>query len=77
MTQEAKNALKIFLRGIPENTLFNIVSFGSKFESLFREGSQPYNDETLERASLVLTNRRLLALSVSVSCCGLGDRVND
>jgi len=48
--QQAKNSLQLFLRSLPQSCLFNIVSFGSNFRSLFPE-SAPYNNETLTRAT--------------------------
>jgi hypothetical protein len=46
-----KQTLEIFLRSLPEGTLFNIIGFGTNFEKLFTEGSLEYNDKTLETAS--------------------------
>ncbi|KAH3764799.1 Vault protein inter-alpha-trypsin domain [Pelomyxa schiedti] len=47
---QAKNALQLFLRSIPTGCLFNIIGFGTRFESLFPE-SRPYNDETFQTAT--------------------------
>lgn len=41
-----KETLQIFLRSIPEGTLFNIVGFGSNTKSLF-PASKEYNDSSL------------------------------
>ncbi|KAJ1481009.1 von Willebrand factor type A domain-containing protein, partial [Baffinella frigidus] len=46
----ASEALLLFLRALPETCSFNIISFGSHFESLFPT-SQPYSDSTLEQAT--------------------------
>jgi hypothetical protein len=43
------SALKIFLKSLPVGVLFNICSFGSRFDFLWPK-SQPYNQETLEDA---------------------------
>lgn len=44
----AKNALTIFLKSLPQNSMFNVVGFGSKFEYLHQE-SLPYSKENLEK----------------------------
>lgn len=46
----AKKAMGLFLRSLPEGSQFDIVSFGSRFTSLFGK-SAPYNSETLMRAT--------------------------
>jgi len=46
-----KQTLEIFLRSLPEGTLFNIVGFGTHFEKLFDNGSVEYNDKNLEIAN--------------------------
>ncbi|KAF7320962.1 hypothetical protein HMN09_00183000 [Mycena chlorophos] len=48
----AKKALVVMLRAIPhKDSLFQIVSFGSRSTSLWSNGSRPYNQETLEQAT--------------------------
>jgi hypothetical protein len=42
MTQ-AKNALILFLQSLPQKSRFNVVSFGSSFERMYKE-SIDYND---------------------------------
>lgn len=48
--EQARNALQLCMRSLSEHTRFNIVGFGSSYESLFPE-SLPYNEETLAKAS--------------------------
>lgn len=45
----AKQSLLLFLQSIPEKSYFNIISFGSKFESMFKD-SMLYNEKTYEEA---------------------------
>ncbi|KAJ6482928.1 von Willebrand factor type A domain-containing protein [Mycena vitilis] len=50
--EAAKKALVVMLRALPhQESLFQIVSFGSRASSLWPQGSQPYNQETLEKAT--------------------------
>ncbi|KAK3602215.1 hypothetical protein CHS0354_039961 [Potamilus streckersoni] len=48
--QNAKEALLLFLKSIPIDSYFNVIGFGSGFESLFPYGSDKYNDENLTLA---------------------------
>ncbi|RHZ61182.1 hypothetical protein Glove_349g87 [Diversispora epigaea] len=47
--KKAKEALELILRSLPEDCVFNVVSFGSEFTSLFPE-SKPYTEETFKTA---------------------------
>ncbi|CAG8529990.1 13054_t:CDS:2 [Ambispora leptoticha] len=47
--RRASQALQLILHSLPENCLFNIISFGSKFDSLFKE-SMRYSEETYSTA---------------------------
>ncbi|KAJ7047987.1 von Willebrand factor type A domain-containing protein [Mycena amicta] len=50
--EAAKKALVVMLRAIPhKDSLFQIMSFGSRSTSLWPQGSKPYNQETLEQAT--------------------------
>jgi hypothetical protein len=46
---QVRDTLQIFLRSLPEGTLFNIIGFGSKYEKLFPE-SKEYNESSLQLA---------------------------
>ena len=48
---EARNALQLCLRSLPAGSRFNVVGFGSTFESLFPE-SRPLDDASLKEATL-------------------------
>eukprot|EP01114_Cavostelium_apophysatum_P024203 TRINITY_DN940_c0_g1_i3.p1 TRINITY_DN940_c0_g1~~TRINITY_DN940_c0_g1_i3.p1 ORF type:complete len:876 (-),score=276.34 TRINITY_DN940_c0_g1_i3:53-2680(-) len=48
---QVRDCLQVFLRSLPEGTLFNIVGFGSSHEFLFKKGSEEYNDDSLKKAS--------------------------
>lgn len=47
--EQAKKALQIFLQSLPQNSKFNIYSYGSKFDSMFKE-SVPYDEQHLNMA---------------------------
>ncbi|KAK3397506.1 von Willebrand factor type A domain-containing protein [Sordaria brevicollis] len=42
-----KSALRIFLKSIPVGAKFNICSFGSTYDFLFKDGSRSYDQESL------------------------------
>ena len=48
---EVRNALQLCLRSMVPGCRFNIVGFGTTFESLFPE-NRPYDEESLSRASV-------------------------
>ena len=47
--KSARETLMLFLKSIPEGSLFNIIGFGSRYELLFPE-SVNYSQETLDKA---------------------------
>jgi len=52
--QEVRNALQLCLRSMIPGCCFNIVGFGSTFQSLFSD-SQPYDEQSLAAASAHVT----------------------
>jgi hypothetical protein len=46
---QARDCLQIFIRSLPSNSVFEVVRFGSRFESLFGTSS-PYNQANVQRA---------------------------
>lgn len=46
-----QTALRLFLKSLPVGVKFNICSFGSHHEFLFKKGSQTYDQSSLEEAS--------------------------
>lgn len=49
--EDAKAALQLCLRSLPEGCKFQIVSFGSHYSPLFGAASETYNNDSLRRAS--------------------------
>ncbi|CAG8486167.1 23669_t:CDS:10 [Cetraspora pellucida] len=47
--KKASEALQLLLRSLPEDCFFNVVSFGSDFDSLFKK-SQPYSEGSFSKA---------------------------
>eukprot|EP00834_Sanchytrium_tribonematis_P001037 NODE_22_length_42145_cov_1.310612.p11 type:complete len:373 gc:universal NODE_22_length_42145_cov_1.310612:29452-28334(-) len=54
-TELVRSAMLVFLKSIPEDSFFNIVGFGSSFESLFPT-SQKYTEQTLKAAEDSIKN---------------------
>ena len=46
----ARQALMLFLQSIEYGSLFNVCSFGSLYEFMFKNGSTEYNEESLQLA---------------------------
>ncbi|CAL8104173.1 unnamed protein product [Orchesella dallaii] len=46
----AKSALSSFLHALPADCYFNIVGFGSSYSFLFKDGSQKYDEDSLNEA---------------------------
>jgi hypothetical protein len=46
-----RSCLALLLRSLPTSCMFNIISFGDRFTSLFENGSRHYDDESLKIAS--------------------------
>ena len=44
--RQTRNMLQLFARSLPEDCLFNIISFGNRYECMF-EKSVTYNQESL------------------------------
>lgn len=49
LINSAKETTLLFLHSLPSNTYFNVISFGTYFQSLFKE-SQPYSSANLDEA---------------------------
>ena len=47
--QQAKEALVLFIKSLPQDTFFNVVSFGSSSENLFPQ-SMRYSDKKVTSA---------------------------
>lgn len=46
-----QSALQVFLKSLPVGVKFNICSFGSRYELLFKKGSRSYDASSLKEAS--------------------------
>ena len=51
----AVEALKLFIKSLPSDSVFNIISFGSRFESLYKQ-SVKYTKENIESALIKLSS---------------------
>jgi hypothetical protein len=57
--EAARKALVVMLRALPhQDSLFQIVSFGTRTTSLWPQGSKPYNQQTLEEATRHIDSMR-------------------
>jgi len=52
---QARKALELFLHSLPTSCVFNIYSFGSRFDSLFK-GSKEYTDDSLAQAKSLVAS---------------------
>ncbi|GAB1605113.1 von Willebrand factor A domain-containing protein 5A-like isoform X3 [Argonauta hians] len=48
--EAAKDTLLLFLKSLPLGSYFNVISFNNRFEFLFEDGSQEYNEDSLNKA---------------------------
>lgn len=48
--EKTAEALGLFLRSLPRDCYFNVISFGSTFSPLFKDSSEAYNASTLNKA---------------------------
>ncbi len=48
--KDARDAMQLFMRALPEDCYFNIIGFGSRYESLFPD-SKKYDDASLRTAT--------------------------
>jgi hypothetical protein len=53
--RQARDCLQIFIRSLPSNSVFNIIRFGSSFDSLF-EKSSPYNKGSGAKTLVMASN---------------------
>jgi uncharacterized protein YegL len=49
--RNVREAMQLFLRGLPSDCFFNIVGFGSNYELLFGNASTEYNNQSLKEAT--------------------------
>jgi uncharacterized protein with von Willebrand factor type A (vWA) domain len=47
--EKAKKALLFFLKSLPQDSLFNVYSFGATFETLFPQSAH-YNEKAMQQA---------------------------
>ena len=58
--ESAKQTLLFFLKSLPVECAFNVISFSNSYELLFPNGSQPYSEESMA-AALKFQNELLAA----------------
>jgi uncharacterized protein with von Willebrand factor type A (vWA) domain len=51
--KKAKEALILFIKSLPQDTYFNVISFGSNSQSLFKE-SRRYGNKNIDEAIVVV-----------------------
>ncbi|CAF4615250.1 unnamed protein product, partial [Rotaria magnacalcarata] len=49
-----REAMVVFLRSLPIDCHFNIIRFGSNYESLFEESTVIYNEENVKKAEQLI-----------------------
>jgi hypothetical protein len=52
----ARQAMLLFLKSLPVNCYFNIIRFGSKYETLFTDITAVYNNENAQQAEQLINN---------------------
>ena len=50
----ARQAMLIFLKSLPVNCYFNVICFGSQYETLFNEITSIYNEENAKKAEQLI-----------------------
>jgi len=63
-----RQAMLLFLKSLPVNCHFNIIRFGSSYETLFKDITAIYNKENAEQAEQLINNMQANLCGTELVC---------